>query len=111
MQVEIDINGGGDVVQFTGKKRPDDKGLMLVPPAVACRHQLASFTVDVDAGKCTCRTCGGDVSPMFVLEQLMRHESQWQQTRSAYQEEMKRLAERRKTKCQHCHKMTRISNA
>lgn len=46
---------------------------------------------------------------MFVLERLMQKESRWRETRMGYQEDMRRLAERSSTKCQHCHKMTRIS--
>lgn len=46
---------------------------------------------------------------MFVLKMLMQAESRWNQTRESYQEEMKRLRERSRTKCQHCGQMTRIS--
>lgn len=67
--------------------------------------------VDLKGGKCKCLKCGGEVGPMFVLEQLMHKESQWMQTRAAYQDEMRRLDERSSTKCQHCDKMTRISRA
>ena len=48
---------------------------------------------------------------MFVLESLMHQESRWMRTREAYQEEMKRLDERSRTKCQHCGQMTRISRS
>ena len=47
---------------------------------------------------------------MFVLEQLMKQESQWMRTMATYQDQMKRLAERSRTKCQHCGEMTRVSS-
>lgn len=98
-----------DVVRVLPVKHRPGNGLMLVPPAPGCIHFPASFTIDLKGGKCFCKKCGAEVAPMYVLEQLMHHESQWQQTRTAYQDEMKRLKERRSTKCQHCRKMTRIS--
>jgi hypothetical protein len=85
---------------------------MLVPPApAACKHLRASFVVDVKAGKCFCSDCRGEVSPMFVLERLMHEESTWNRTREAYQDEMKRLRDRSRTKCQHCGHLTRISGS
>ena len=91
-------------------KEPANGPLMLVPPPMnGCQHTFTSYTVDLRAGRCTCKACGGEVSPMFVLEQLMREESRWQRSRRAYIDEMKRLDERSKTKCRHCGQMTRIS--
>jgi DNA-directed RNA polymerase subunit RPC12/RpoP len=101
---------GENIVQFTGKHKEPLGGRMLVPVSIeTCRHMLTSYEVDVDAGKCKCLQCGAEVSPIFVLEQLMHKESQWMRTREAYIGEMQRLSERSKTKCQHCGKLTRIS--
>ena len=67
------------------------------------------FEIDVKGDKCTCKRCGEQVGAMFVLETLMKTESQWMQTMLRHQDEMKRLAERSRTKCTHCGKMTGIS--
>lgn len=93
------------------KPRPalEDAPMLQAVPYSHCKHYLAAFTVDSVAGKCFCKDCGGEVSPMFVLEQLMKQESQWMRTRAAYQDEMQRLAERTRTKCTHCGQITRIS--
>lgn len=56
-----------------------------------------------------CGHCGTRLDPMFVLKVLATEETQWEQTRAVYQEEMKRLESRQRTKCEHCDKMTRIS--
>lgn len=108
----ITIEGGADVVRLkTERKTPPDGRLMLVPPPLArCIHFNTSFEVDEDAGKCKCLGCGEEVSPMFVLRQLMNMESRWMRTREAYQVEMQRLHERSRTKCVHCGEMTRISS-
>lgn len=89
---------------------PLEEGAMLQPvPFSKCHHLMASFEIDVDAAKCFCKQCGGEVSAIFVLEQLMKQESRWMQRQRQYQDEMSRLAERARTKCQHCGQMTRIS--
>lgn len=107
----IDITGADVLALPTQKREPPDGRLMLVqPPMSGCCHFNTSFEVDDDAGKCKCLGCGEEVSPMFVLKQLMHLESRWMRTRDAYQEEMKRLKERERTKCQHCGKITRISH-
>ena len=99
------------ITQLPVKPKADTGHLMLVPPpADGCRHFPASYEIDVDGGKCKCKKCGGEVSPWFVLEKLMHHESTWNRTREAYQDEMMRLKERSRTKCDHCGKMTRVSN-
>lgn len=104
---------GADVLKLPVKKvEPPDGSRMLqpVPYVGRCRHFNTSFEVDVDAGDCKCLGCGERVTAIFVLEQLMKLESRWMRTREAHQDEMKRLAERTRTKCQHCGEMTRISS-
>lgn len=98
-----------NVVTFTGKMRPAEDRMLVPVDPMKCFHWNASFEVDVDAGKCRCKRCGEEVTPMFVLKQLMSLESMWMRTRAGYQDEMQRLAQRSSTKCQHCGAMTRIS--
>ena len=100
-----------DIPKLPVKNKRDSEGKLFLtaPPHEKCKHLFGSFEVDEDAGKCKCLECGEEVSPMFVLKRLMRQESQWNQTRERYKDEMKRLANRSKTKCDHCGKMTRIS--
>ena len=103
---------GADILKLPVKAvEPRDGSLCLVPPPTdRCKHWRGPFEVDADAGKCKCLACGDEVSPVFVLVQLMHSESQWRRTRDAYLDEMQRLKERSSTKCQHCHQMTRISH-
>ena len=99
-----------NVVSLPVRPRPALGDLMLVePPRTACSHYPGRFIVDKDAGKCTCRDCGEEVSPMYVLERLMHHESLWNRNRDAHHDEMARLSKRVRTKCDHCGQMTRIS--
>jgi len=56
-----------------------------------------------------CGACGTRLDPMFVLRRLAHEETKWHETRQRYDDEMKRLAERSRTKCEYCDKMTRIS--
>lgn len=103
---------GENIVSFTGTKRPEPTDAFLQPvPHAKCQHYFGPFEVDVSASKCKCLSCGEEVSSMFVLEKLMRQESQWMQTHARYQDEMKRLAERSRTVCKNCGQMTRISRS
>ena len=109
---------GADVLRFPkGHKSPPDGRLMLVEKSLrngygtGCRHYLTQFEVDVDSHTCKCLGCGEKVSSYVVLQELMRLESQWMRTRQAHQDEMLRLKERSRTKCQHCGEMTRISRS
>ena len=107
----IDLTGANVVRLKTEHRAPPDGSLMLVPPPAAkCVHFNTSFEIDEHAGKCKCLGCGEEVSPLFVLKRLMQLESRWMRTRQSYQEEMQRLKERERTKCQHCGRMTRISS-
>lgn len=103
---------GADVVDLPVRRHEKPDGsLMLVPPPFGnCSHFNGPFEVDEKAGDCKCLKCGERVTAIFVLTQLMRQESQWMRTRAAYQDEMKRLKARSRTKCEHCGQMTRISS-
>jgi len=48
-----------------------------------------------------CGNCHAKLDPMWVLRLLATEESQWERARSRYHEEMKRLSERSRTKCDH----------
>ena len=56
-----------------------------------------------------CSRCNTRLDPMFVLKILATEETQWSRVRARYLDEMKRLAERTRTKCMHCGNMTEIS--
>lgn len=103
---------GENIVKFTGKqKEPVGERFLAPVDPRKCQHWTGPFEVDDKGGKCRCLTCGEEVAPIFVLQQLMKQESRWMRTREAYLGEMKRLDERSKTKCQHCGLLTRISKA
>lgn len=50
-----------------------------------------------------------EIDWVAVLQRLMQDESRWQINRAKYKDEMRRLAERSKTKCERCGHMTQIS--
>ena len=76
-----------------------------------CLHFLEpqSFLVDKDLAYVECGKCSAHLNPMEVLSWLAHNETRWHETGRRYQDEMKRLAERARTKCNYCGKMTRIS--
>lgn len=99
-----------DIKTLPVKNKRNDNGLFLVPsPVNKCKHYTGPFEVDQDSGTCICKECGEKVTPIFVLKRLMDSESRWNRARSNYIDQMKRLKERSRTKCQHCGRMTAIS--
>lgn len=72
-----------------------------------CRH--VRFEVDKALAQVTCRDCKERLDPIFALLQLADQETKFHNLHERYQDEMTRLGNRQKTKCQHCQKMTRIS--
>lgn len=85
---------------------PDGKFLTLVPSYGGCLEH--SYVIDPEMDKVTCSKCDKIFNPMAVLVDLARKESRWMQSGERYRDEMKRLDEKQRTKCQHCQKMTRI---
>lgn len=75
-----------------------------------CWH-MHGFVVDDQLAEVTCSACGEKLNPMWVLAQLAQREHRYHELHARYHDELKRLAERERTKCQHCGQMTRISRA
>lgn len=111
MTFETIDNSGVNIAQLPVRcKNPLEGERFLVPVDPSkCSHIGGPYEIDIKGDKCICKRCGEQVGAMYVLEQLMKTESRWMQTMAQYQDEMKRLAERSRTKCDHCGKMTRVS--
>jgi hypothetical protein len=56
-----------------------------------------------------CATCKAMLNPFFVLGELLHRQSNFMAMHERYQDEMRRLKERSRTKCRHCGEMTPIS--
>lgn len=69
----------------------------------------ASYIVDEKLAEVECGKCGAKLNPMWVLGQIATQDRRFQESQARYQDEQRRLAERSRTKCQHCQRMTRIS--
>lgn len=74
-----------------------------------CRH--TRFVVDEKLEQVECADCKERLNPIFALLQLCRQESRYHELHARYQDEMKRLGERSRTKCRKCGQMTEISHA
>ena len=99
-----------DIVKLKPENaRHDNKDQCLIPADRwgECRHDRS--IVDERKTEVTCADCGEKLNPIWVLSQLANKESGWFRSRDRYQDEMKRLEERSRTRCQKCGYMTRIS--
>jgi hypothetical protein len=68
-----------------------------------------AYIVDEAAAEVECSNCKAKLNPMWVLAKLAHKETQYHELAARYQEEMARLSERQRTRCDNCGKMTRIS--
>jgi ribosomal protein S27E len=105
----IDTEQDGVVQLKVPFKKPVPEDRMLVVEPRKCFH--GPYVIDEAAAEVTCKACGEKLNPMYVLAQLASKESRYHAAAARYQDEMRRLNERSKTKCRHCQKMTPISHA
>ena len=82
----------------------------LMVAHVSCLHD--HFQVCDSAAEVTCGKCGEKLNPMWVLQYLARSESLFKEELKYAQAELrltaKRIAEKKRAKCQHCGKMTEV---
>lgn len=90
------------------KKRPDpnDAQYLEVVHVGKCRHN--HYLIDESKAEVECGLCHEKLNPMYVLLELAKQETRWNESRKAYIKEHEAINARRKTKCQHCGQMTRI---
>ncbi|WP_322092794.1 hypothetical protein [Paraburkholderia bannensis] len=105
-----DNDTGAHVRALPVKARRDlGNGCILTPVSGGQCFHRHGYLVDERAAEVTCATCHEKLSPTWVLLQLAYEENRWHALHERYQDEMRRLAERERTKCQHCGQLTRIS--
>ena len=105
-------DSGENVVTLPVKPREDlGRERVLLVEHTRCLHFGQTYKVDERLAEVTCGGCGEKLNPMWVLEQLCREESRWHELHARYQDELKTLRARRRTKCEHCRQMTRIRGA
>lgn len=86
----------------------DDGKVLTAVPGMRCWHRR--FLIDETLNEVECRDCGAKLNPMYALKQLAQQENKYHEYHARYQDELQRLSDRSKTKCEHCRKMTRISS-
>lgn len=72
-----------------------------------CYHD--QFVVDATLSTVECAACHEKLDPMWVLAHLCHRDHRFVEAHRRYADEMKRLEERSRTKCDRCGHMTRIS--
>jgi hypothetical protein len=90
------------------KKQDAEPRILLVEPS-KCLHMRGPYKIDDSLAEVTCGECGDKLNPIWVLKRMAAKDSVFQQSARRYQDEMKRLEERSRTKCEYCGQMTRIS--
>jgi hypothetical protein len=109
MEIEIP-DATAEVLAFPIKPRDNNIERVLTEVhSYQCAHRR--FTIVAKLAQVTCSDCKERMDPMYALIQLVRQETSYHELHARYQDEMQRLAERSKTKCQHCGQITKISKA
>jgi hypothetical protein len=99
-------------VQF---KSQGPEGRTIVAPsevgrAGQCSHYYGvKYIVDEAKSHVECSGCGAQLNPMWVLKRLTIKDSTFHEAAKRYQAELAELSERKRTGCEHCGKMTRIT--
>ena len=105
-------------VRFKTPPGDDEPMLKVLSWDGKCNHRFqwngsrmvhASYQIREGETEVECSICHTRLDPMFVLRVLAGEETQWSRSRARYQDEMRRLQERSRTKCFHCGQMTEIS--
>lgn len=95
-------------------RQPPEDGRTLLgkydpPHHPTCNHLMVEYWVDPAEAEVTCGRCKTKLNPMWVLGQLATDDRRFAENQKAAKAAQERLAERSRTKCDHCGKMTRIS--
>lgn len=91
---------------------PDDRVVVRpweVGKREECRHLNCQYIISEELAEVECGRCGAKLNPMWVLGQLAHSDRRMHEAAERYRDEIKRLNERSRTKCQHCGQMTGIS--
>lgn len=88
----------------------DGKPLEIAAEVVFAKCMHGQFQIDSTLEQVTCGVCKERLNPIYVLKRLAMQDSKFRENNEKYNEEMKRLTERSKTKCEHCGQMTKISH-
>jgi hypothetical protein len=108
-------------VRFRVRPGAEDVSLKIVAAAeTACDHvavlrngvlEEVCYLIREGETEVECSHCGTRLEPMWVLNQMSRRESRYRRTVERCHEELSRLAERSKTRCECCGQMTGISRS
>ena len=99
-----------DILKFPLKPRDNDIDRVLkVAHSYKCSHKR--YVIDPQLAQVECADCKEKLDPMFALIALSQQETRFHELHERYQDELKRLNERLRTKCEHCNKVTRISRS
>lgn len=108
MTIRIDDSPVAPVLALPVKPRTTStERVLTMAPSYKCMHRR--FSIDERLAQVTCSDCKERLDPMVALVSLSHQESRYHELHERYQDEMKRLKERSRTKCRHCGEMTPIS--
>ena len=73
-----------------------------------CQHIGVTYFYSEAELTVTCGGCGTQLDPVWVIVQMAQHESRWRDAMRFYQKAKDEHEQRKRCKCNHCGKMTKI---
>ena len=73
-----------------------------------CKHLKTEVSEELN--QVVCSDCGERLNPIWVLLRFAREETRFTRELKAYKAAKEEYEKRRRTKCQHCGRMTEISH-
>jgi hypothetical protein len=96
-----------NVTQLPKKAKPAaEAALTVVYNYGKCPH--AHVEIDEKLAEVVCSDCKEKLNPIWVLTMLSREDSRLRDRWAGMRAEIRLLGERTRTKCDHCHKFTRV---
>lgn len=88
------------------KNPPSEDRMLEIVSNRGCLHHV--YLIDAKTHKIECAKCKLFFEPMAVLLDLAQAESRWRHSYDRMKEASAKLEERKRCKCEHCNKITRI---
>ncbi len=86
-----------------------DRSLQCVPyKPGTCQHLGVTYFYSAAESEVTCGGCSARLNPVWVIGQMAQQESQWIEGRKVYLRLKEEHESRKRCKCQHCGRLTRI---
>lgn len=93
--------------------REDSQGRIIEIKSKFCKqadgkYKHGPYVVDSKLATVECKSCGMQISPIYVLEEFARSELALRERINRFKKDAEKAAQKNRTKCENCGNLTRI---